>query len=72
MSSIADNAAQPLSLTPIMEAARGHAEMGDTRQWIDNLERVIEIAWEMMSSEQRQAFCEHADVVALIEAAGQE
>ena len=72
MSSIADNAAQPLSLAPIMEAARGHAEMGDTRQWIDNLERVIEIAWEIMSSEKRQAFCEHADVVALIEAAGQE
>jgi hypothetical protein len=72
VSSTAEDAAKPLSLTSLMEAARGHAEIGDTRQWIDNLERIIEVAWEIMTPDQRKAFCEHADVVALIEAAGKE
>jgi hypothetical protein len=72
LSNTADGAAQTLSLTSITEAARGHAEMGDTHRWIDNLERVIEVAWELMSPEQRQAFCEHADAVAMVEAAGRE
>jgi hypothetical protein len=71
MSDIADAAVQPPALTTIMAAARGHGEMTDTRQWIDNLERVLEIAWEIMSPHQRTAFCEHADVMALIDAAGQ-
>jgi hypothetical protein len=68
----AEDAGQQPSLTPIMEAARGHAEIGDTRQWIDNLERVIEVAWELMTPEQRRVFFEHADVVAMVEATGKE
>jgi hypothetical protein len=59
------------SLEELMASARAHGEMTDTRQWINNLERIIGIAWDIMTPDQRQAFRSHADILALLEAAGQ-
>ncbi|MGE0372623.1 MAG: hypothetical protein AB7Q01_12110 [Gammaproteobacteria bacterium] len=60
-----------VSLRELMDCARAHGEMTDTTQWLDNLERMIQVAWEIMTPTQRQAFREHADVLAIMEAAGQ-
>lgn len=50
--------------------ARAHAATGDTRVWVDDLERMLSVAWELMTDEQRHQFRDHAEVAALIEAAG--
>lgn len=54
----------------LLRSARLHGESTDTRQWVDNLERMLAVAWDLMSDAQRQAFREHADVLAIVEAAG--
>ena len=59
------------SLEELTAAARVHGEMTDTRQWLDNLERMIGVAWDIMTPDQRQVFRSHADILALLEAAGQ-
>ena len=50
--------------------ARGHGETTDTRQWVEDLEDMLRIAWDLMSPEQRSAFREHPDILAIAEAAG--
>jgi len=59
------------SIEDLMRYAQMHGETTDTRQWVDNLERLIGVAWELMTEDQRQAFREHADVLAIAEAAGE-
>lgn len=58
-------------LERLLRAAQMHGETTDTRQWVDNLERMLAVAWELMTEQQRQDFVEHADVLAIAEAAGQ-
>jgi hypothetical protein len=64
---------QPSSdrLEDLFGYARAHAATGDTRVWIDDLERMLLLAWDLMTNEQRRRFREHPDIAALIEAAGQ-
>ena len=58
------------TLQEVMECARAHGEVTDTRQWLDNLERLMQVAWDIMTPTQRQAFSNHAEVVAIVDAAG--
>ena len=58
-------------LEDLLGYARAHAATGDTRVWVDDLERMLSVAWELMTDEQRLQFREHAETAALIEAAGQ-
>jgi hypothetical protein len=51
--------------------ARGHGETTDTRQWVADLENMLRIAWDLMTPGQRAAFCDHPDVLAIAEAAGE-
>jgi hypothetical protein len=51
--------------------ARGHGETTDTRQWVADLEDMLRVAWDIMTSEQRAAFREHADVLSIADAAGE-
>ncbi len=57
-------------LDDLLGYARAHASTSDTRAWVDDLERMLAIAWDTMSTEQRHQFREHADIVALMQAAG--
>ena len=59
------------SLDDYLDFARGHGQTSDTRQWINDLEDMLRIAWDLMTPEQRAAFRQHADILALAEAAGQ-
>lgn len=54
----------------LLRSARLLGESTDTRQWVDNLERMLAVDWDLMNETQRQAFREHADVLAIVEAAG--
>jgi len=72
-----DSDAAPEELVPpqnrlddLLGYARAHAATGDTRMWVDDLERLLAVAWDLMTAEQRVSFREHPDVLALIEAAG--
>jgi hypothetical protein len=75
MSDIASAQQEPQPSTDRLEDlfgyARAHAATGDTRVWIDDLERMLLLAWDLMTAEQRRQFREHPDIAALIEAAGQ-
>ena len=75
---MSDTGRMPDDLTPVTDGledllgyARAHASTSDTRAWIDDLERMLTIAWDLMTPEQRRQFREHADIVALVQAAGQ-
>jgi hypothetical protein len=57
-------------LDDLLGYARAHAATGDSRVWVDDLQRMFAIAWDLMTSEQRVQFREHPDMLALIEAAG--
>lgn len=61
----------PVRIDDLLRCAQMHGETTDTRQWVDNLERMLAVAWDLMSEDQRQAFREHADVLAVAEAAGE-
>jgi len=61
----------PDRLDDLFGYARAHAATGDTRVWVDDLERMLVVAWDLMTAEQRLQFREHADTIALIEAAGE-
>ncbi len=50
--------------------ARAHGDTGDGRQVIGDLEDMLRVAWEITTPEQRAAFREHADILALEEAVG--
>jgi hypothetical protein len=52
--------------------ARGHGEISDTRQWVADLEDMLRVAWDLMTSKQRAAFRGHPDILAIAEAAGEE
>lgn len=61
-----------LTMESLLRDAQMHAETSDTRQWVDNLERMLAVAWDLMTEDQRQAFREHADILAIAEAAGEQ
>jgi hypothetical protein len=60
-----------LGVDDLLRFAQMHGETTDTRQWVDNLERMLGVAWDIMTEDQRRAFREHADVLAIAEAAGE-
>ena len=57
-------------LDDLLGYARAHAATGDSRVWVDDLQRMLAIAWDLMTTEQRVQLREHPDMLALIEAAG--
>lgn len=58
-------------LDDLLGCARAHGATSDTRQWIADLENMLAVAWDLMTEEQRSAFRQHPEVLAMIEAAGQ-
>ena len=60
----------PRDLSDYLAFARAHADTGDTRQHITDLEDMLRVAWDIMTPDQRHAFAGHADILALEEAAG--
>jgi hypothetical protein len=57
-------------LDDLLAYAHAHAATGDTRMWVADLERMLNVAWSLMTPEQRIRFREHPAIRALIEAAG--
>ena len=64
-----DSDAAPEELVPpqnrlddLLGYARAHAATGDTRIWVDDLERLLAVAWDLMTADQRVSFREHPDV----------
>ena len=57
-------------LDELLGCAREHGTISDTREWIADLESKLAVAWELMTEEQRSAFGQHPDILAIIEAAG--
>lgn len=51
-------------LDDLLGCARAHAATRDTRVWIDDLERMLAVAWDLMTTEQRLQFRDHPDIVA--------
>ena len=49
----------------LLRMARMHGETTDTRRWVDNLERMVAVAWDLMTDEQRNALRGHGDVLAI-------
>ena len=50
--------------------ARAHADTSDTRQWVEDLEDMLRVAWDLMTPEQRAAFRSHPDILAVEDAVG--
>lgn len=65
-----DGAAPARSLSDYLGFARAHADTSDTRRWVEDLEDMLRVAWELMTPEQQAAFRGHPDVLALEEAVG--
>ena len=63
-------AAEP-GLEDYLGFARGHGETTDTRQWVEDLEDMLRIAWDLMTPEQRAEFHGHPDALAIAEASGE-
>ena len=61
---------RPLGMEDLLRMAQSHGETTDTRDWVDNLERMLSVAWDLMDDRQREALREHADILAIAEAAG--
>jgi hypothetical protein len=40
-------------LDHLLGYARAHAATGDTRVWVDDLEQMLSVAWDLMTPEQR-------------------
>lgn len=77
MASMENTSATPAESEPssdgldnLLGYAHAHAATGDTRMWVADLERMLDIAWSLMTPEQRIRFREHPEILALIEAAG--
>ena len=58
-------------LEVLLGCARAHGATSDTREWIADLECMLQVAWDLMTEEQRSAFRQQPEVLAIIEAAGQ-
>lgn len=50
--------------------ATAHGETSDTRQVIGDLSDMLRAAWRLMTPDQQAAFREDADVLGIVEAAG--
>jgi hypothetical protein len=57
-------------LDDLFGSARAHAATGDSRMWVDDLERVLAVAWDLMTTEQKLRFRAYPDILALVEVAG--
>ena len=57
-------------LDDLLGSARAHAATGDSRMWVDDLERVLAVAWDLVTTEQKLRFSAHPDILALVEMAG--
>ena len=64
------NTTPPRELRDYLSYARAHGDTGDSRQVQADLEDMLRVAWTIMTPEQRDAFREHADILALEDAVG--
>lgn len=55
----------------LFRSVRAHAQMTDTRDWIETLERMVRVAWNLMTPDQRKRFCEDPEITAIAEAGGE-
>ena len=58
------------SLSDYLGFARAHADTSDTRQHVSDLETMLQVAWDIMTAEQRDQFRGHADILAVEDAVG--
>lgn len=58
-------------LDHLFRLVRAHGQITDTHNWIDNLERMVRVAWNLMTAEQRKKFFEDPDITAIADAAGE-
>ncbi len=58
------------SLADYLGFARAHADTADTRQWMEDLEAMLRVAWDLMTPDQKAAFREHPVILALEEDVG--
>lgn len=65
-----DDAAPERDLSDYLGFARAHADTSDTRQWVSDLEDMLRVAWELMTPEQKAAFRDHPDILAIEDAVG--
>lgn len=65
-----DDTAPERSLADYLGFARAHADTADTRQWVEDLEDMLRVAWDLMTPEQKEAFRGHPDILALEEDVG--
>jgi len=63
-------AGQEPDLDVYLGLARAHGELTDTRQWITDLEDMLRVAWGLMTPEQRAAFRQDSEILAITEASG--
>lgn len=59
------------NLDQLLAQARAHGEMTDTHGWVSDLEDMLRAAWSLLTDEQRLAFADHPDILAIGEAAGE-
>jgi hypothetical protein len=57
-------------LSEYLRFARAHADTADTRRWVEDLEDMLRVAWDLMTAEQRAAFRDHPDILALEDEVG--
>jgi len=65
-----DGAAPERGLADYLGFARAHVDTADTRQWVEDLEDMLRVAWDLMTPGQRAAFHRHPDILALEEDVG--
>lgn len=70
MDSTDDVATSERSLEDYLGFARAHADTADTRQWVEDLEAMLRVAWGLMTPDQRVAFRADPVILALEEDVG--
>jgi hypothetical protein len=71
MSGSETNDSQPeRSLSDYLGYARAHADTADTRRWVEDLEDMLRVAWDLMTPEQKLEFRGHPNILALEEDVG--
>lgn len=65
-----DDGAPERGLADYLGFARAHADTADTRQWVEDLEDMLRVAWDLMTPEQKKAFRGHPVILAIEEDVG--
>lgn len=66
----ADPAPPAHDLADYLGFARAHADTSDTRQHVSDLEAMLQVAWDLMTPDQRNQFRTNAEIQAVEEAVG--